>query len=96
MDEHPGTITVDVLLGRSIAGRTWMKLVDAPGVLISSLSDEQKNAPWDIVSGRFAGAASGEVNAFVEGRRGDGLSTWDRIELPALKNNPYVTNIKCW
>jgi RHS repeat-associated protein len=91
METHRGTTTVDVLLGKSWSGRLWMRLVDSPSPLISSLSERQKNELWDIVSGRFAAAASGEVNAFVVPRRSD--STWDRIEKPALQNNPNVTAI---
>jgi len=49
---------------------------------------------WDMASGSFAATAVGDVHFFMSLTRAVGLtSTFLRLELPALLQNPNVLNI---
>ena len=47
---------------------------------------------WESASGKFATEASGEVHVFL-GETVSPNSIWHTVELPALQQNPNVTNI---
>ena len=57
----------------------------------SPLTRPQAAQVWDVLSGRFANGASGTAVGFVEGASARG--TFNRIESPALFNNPNILNI---
>ena len=59
--------------------------------LFDRFSGRQAIIPWEKLSLRFAQNASGNVSAFVEGARSEGVFT--RIEYPALLDNPRITDI---
>ena len=46
---------------------------------------------WQIASKRFIDAASGNINAFIDGA--DERSTFCTTELQEILNNPHITNI---
>ena len=49
---------------------------------------------WDCASAAFARAASGIVHAYIyTPRLYDYASTFHRVELPTLQNNPNVTSV---
>jgi hypothetical protein len=52
---------------------------------------EQQLPVWEAVSRKLAESASGAVEAWVSGASDQ--SVWNRIELPALMNNPRITSI---
>jgi len=88
---NPGKMTLEQTAGGQVLDR--MKLFD-PG---SGLTGAQAAEVWDAASLRFAKEASGEVSVFSTGAKRmnnwGNLRTWWRVERPALKTNPKVTNI---
>jgi len=58
----------------------------------SNLFTDLRAATWEEASRKFAMGARGEIRAVV----GDTVKpngVWQRVELPALKDNPNVTKI---
>ena len=72
-------------------GTTLEALLDSKSITLPEFS-EQTIEIWEQVSKEYAEKATGEVKVIL----GDNVSStgvWNRIELPALKNNPNVTKI---
>jgi RHS repeat-associated protein len=72
------------------------------GKWLNSLKLYDKNTPvtineadalWQVASEKFAGSASGRVNAFTRGTFTNSDSVFYNIELPILKDNPNVSPI---
>ena len=61
------------------------------GKVVPSYATETSRV-WEITSRRFSEGASGRVNTFVNGAHPN--SIFNRIELPALQNNPNVIDIR--
>ena len=75
-------------------GITLEGLMDRKGIKMPIWDISNPNAikAWDDASAEYAKQASGEVRAII-GTSIRPNSTWERIELPALKSNNKVTKI---
>ena len=75
-------------------GRTTLEMTPEGKAIEQLTKDmpwEEAKPIWEKASRDFACGASGCVHAFVDGARPEGV--WNRIELPALRENPNVTGI---
>src|SRR3990167_4452612 len=79
----------DLLVKRTIEMTSGGKYLESLN-LFTKFSYEQARVPWERLSERFARNASGEVYAFVTGSTPG--SVFRTVELPALIENPDVTN----
>jgi len=57
----------------------------------SPVTKDQAREIWKILSERYAKSASGNAYGFVKGANPE--SIFNTKEYPALKDNPYITNI---
>jgi hypothetical protein len=74
-------------------GYTLESFMHAHGVESPDPSDPDALKKWEALSREFAENASGEVGVFMNPDRSKPNSVWNRIELPALENNPNVTKV---